>query len=173
MSKFDPMSLDFASFEMNLFDDVCSALPPNLVVHFRPKPVFLKWLGNYIGERFTVECGAGQCKFTEAMHGVGIKALAIEPRPAPGVAARCHNFLFPMTVQRSASFIKDAEVVIVARPDHSGWFADLCNLVPDRAELIYIGLEKNLDIDIPDDCGLELLYQGAGEDDENVWRVVL
>jgi hypothetical protein len=122
--------------------------------------------------RVTIEVGAGQCEFSKALSQLDVKIMAVEPRAAPEVAAACSNFLLPMQVERVAAVRKPGIVVVVARPDHSGWFAELAAMVSPESELIYIGLEKNLDLDIPEHFHRSpLMYLGAGADGEVVLRV--
>ena len=147
-------------------------LPPNLVTFFHPTDRFLEWLVDFVGDQFVIECGAGQCEFTKAMHKLGIKAMAIEPRPSDKVMAECYNFVFPVTVERAANVLaEDVSIVMAARPDHSGWFKKLLDLIHPESTLLYIGLERNLHIDIPD-SDIELLFEYAGEEGEHVYKVI-
>lgn len=146
-------------------------IPPNFVTHFEPKEEFLKQLAEYIGDQFVIEVGAGQCHFTQAMHRHKIKAMAIEPRPSDETRRRCMNFLYPMSINRSRSLLKEKSVVIVARPDHSGWVRTIPDYIHPESELFYIGLEKNLDVDIPEEWTLERVFSDVGEDGEHMWKV--
>ena len=148
-------------------------IPPNLVTFFEPTDEFLTQLAKYVGDQFVIEVGAGQCHFTQAMHGVGIKAMAIEARPSEETLRRCVNFLYPMPVQQSGALLREPAVVIAARPDHSGWFEELPGLLHEESELIYIGLERNLDRDIPEEFTLERLFWYVGRDGEHMWRVTV
>jgi len=147
-------------------------LSPNLVTFFKPTQAFLDWLVEFVGEEFVIECGAGQCEFTKAMHKLGIKAMAIEPRPSDEVMATCYNFVFPTSVERAENILReDKSIVIAARPDHSGWFQKLPDLIHPESMLLYIGLERNLHIDIPD-SDIPLLFENAGQEGENVYKVI-
>jgi hypothetical protein len=146
-------------------------MPPNLVTFFTPTEQFLEWLAEYVGDQFVIEVGAGQCHFTQAMHRYKIKAMAIEARPSDETRLRCANFLWPKPVEESEIVLNKKSVVIAARPDHSGWFELLPSLIHHESELIYIGLERNLDRDIPDHWSLDILYSDAGEEGEHMWRV--
>ena len=159
------MNLPFPDFDL---------IPPNVVVFFEPTDDFLDWLVEYVGDQFVIEVGAGKCEFTRAMHKLGIKAMAIEPRACSEVLKQCGNFLLPLSVQQAGIFLSDKlSIVIAARPDHSGWFAEVPELIHEDSELLYIGLEKKLDIDIPDWCVTEKMFEGAGRDGECVWRVTV
>jgi hypothetical protein len=146
-------------------------IPPNMVTFFRPTEEFLVWLAEYVGKQFVIEVGAGQCEFTQAMHRHQIKAMAIEARPSDETRRRCSNFLWVNLVQDSETVLKVKSIVIAARPDHSGWFQLLPEFIHPESELIYIGLERNLDTDIPQGWVLERLYNDAGEEGEHMWRV--
>ena len=156
-------------FDLSMFDLV--NLPPNMVTHFEPTDDFLGWFADHVAERFTIEVGAGQCKFSKALIQLGAKVLAVEPRPAPEVLKECSNFLLSLPIERVRIVRNPGIVVVVARPDHSGWFSDLADMVSPESELIYIGLEKNFDLDIPEHFRTDELYREAGLDGEVVLRV--
>lgn len=162
--------MTYAQRQQAMFDLVYSTIPPNLVTFFVPTKEFLEWLAEYVGDQFVIEVGAGQCHFTQAMHRHKIKAMAIEARPSDETLRRCCNFLFPKPVEESEIILNEKSIVIAARPDHSGWFESLPGLIHPESELVYIGLERNLDRDIPG-WTLERLYNNAGEDGEHMWRV--
>ena len=147
-------------------------MPPNTTTHFEPPASFLDWFAGYVGGRLTIEVGAGQCEFSKALYRRGVKVMAVEPRPSPEVARECSNFLLPMPVERVEAVRNHGIVVVVARPDHSGWFAELADMVSPESELIYIGLEENLALDIPIYLDRSpFLYRDAGGDGEVVLRV--
>jgi hypothetical protein len=152
--------------DLNMFN----LLPPNVVTHFEPYPQFCDWFADYAGERVTIEVGAGQCVFSKALVKRGVKLVAVEPRPNEEVHRECVNFLLPMPAQRVSLLREPDKLIVVARPDHSGWVSDLTYMIHPDSELIYIGLDKNLEIDLPR-SKLEELYTGAGEDGEVVFRV--
>jgi len=152
---------------LGLFD----FLPPNTVTHFEPTDAFLDWFVDHVAGRFTIEVGAGQCKFSKALIHRGVKVMAVEPRPTPEVSKECSNFLLPLQVSRAHLVRSPGIVVVVARPDHSGWFSELVHMVSPESELIYIGLEKNFDLDIPEHFYIDELYREAGLDGEVVMRV--
>jgi len=98
--------------------------------------------------------------------------MAVEPRATLEVVRECSNFLLPCRIEACTLVRGPGIVVVVARPDHSGWFAHLADMVSPESELIYIGLEKNLDLDIPEHLlRSPALYCGAGADGEVVVRV--
>lgn len=64
------------------------------------------------------------------------------------------------------------DLLIVARPNHSGWATEaLVTAVRDRAEAIYVGLEKNISVDL-DGLVIEKLREDVGGDGESAWRVL-
>lgn len=148
-----------------------ASLPPNTTTHFGPNSDFLDWFVSYVGGRFTIEASAGQCEFSKALVQLGVKVMAVEPRPAPEVLRECSNFLLPCRIQACTLVRNPGIVVVAARPDHSGWFADLAEMVSPESELIYIGLEENFDLDIPEHFCTDELYREAGSDGEVVLRV--
>jgi hypothetical protein len=148
-----------------------SSLPPNTTTHFEPNDDFLDWFASYVAGRFTIEAGAGQCEFSKALIQLGVKVMAVEPRPSPEVLRGSSNFLLPCRIQACTLVQNPGIVVVVARPDHSGWFAELADMVSPESELIYIGLDKNYDLDIPEHFCTDELFGVAGADGEVVLRV--
>lgn len=151
---------------MNIYD----LIPPNCTRHFRATPEFLQWWKDYVGDKPVFEVGAGCCDFTIQMHHLGIRAAAIEPRANDEVRDRCANFLFPADVYDAQVILQVPSIVVAARPDHSGWVGDVPDLIHKDSKFIYIGLEKNIQIDL--DRDYHTLYTGAGEDGEVVIHVL-
>jgi hypothetical protein len=145
-------------------------LPPNFTTHFEPLTPFLEWWAEYVNGRIVYDCGAGCCGFTKAMHERGLKALAIEPRANYSVRQECASFLYPTSIYKCKLLSTTPGVVVTARPDHSGWIRDIPSLIHPDSEYIYIGLQDNFNIDLYD-WDYEVLYQGAGEDDEWVLKI--
>jgi hypothetical protein len=155
--------------DLNLLD----LLPPNCVTHFYPRAGFCNRLVDHINGRITIEVGAGQCKFAKMLASRGVKILAVEPRATNEVRKECMNFLLPRTAENVPLLKQSGLVVLVARPDHSGWLRDIFPLIHKESEFIYIGLEENLHLDIPRHVELECLCKGAGEDNESAWILKL
>lgn len=156
-------------FDLNVFDLV--DFPPNMVTHFEPTDDFLDWFVDHVEGRFTIEAGAGQCGFSKALVQRGVKVMAIEPRATPEVRRECANFLLPSPVDQVSLVRNPGIVIVAARPDHSGWFFELAHLISPESELIYIGLERNFELDIPEHFHTDELYRDAGPDGEVVLRV--
>ena len=71
----------------------------------------------------------------------------------------------------NASILKSTKgIVIAARPDHSGWFNNLDDLIHGESCIYYVGLEKNLNTDVSNE--VELIKENVGEDGENLWKVI-
>jgi len=158
---------------LDLLDvDLFAGMPPNMTTHFEPTPEFLDWFASKLQQDHVFEVGAGQCKFSEALIERGVRVMAIEPRVSDETMRRCANFVLPMAMQKVTVIRECPVVIVVARPDHSGWFKILLDIAHAQSRIIYIGLDENLLIDIPDTVTLKTLYVNAGEDDENVYEVI-
>lgn len=157
-------------YPTELMDQMLTALPPNFVQHFEPTPEFMEWWAKYVGDQFVFELGAGMCDFTKLMHDGGLKVLAIEPRANDAVRRECISCLLPLPIGRAKVLSETPAVVVVARPDHSGWVETIPDHIHDDSEFIYIGLPENFDRDLGD-WDREVLYRGAGADDEQVLRI--
>lgn len=141
-------------------------LPPNWTRHFYANDAFLDWWVSYVGDKMVFEVGAGCCDFAKAMIDRKIKVMAIEPRPNPDIARECASFLLPLSVYRIPLMATYPGIVVVARPDHSGWVYSIPSLIHPDSLFIYIGLEKNFHIDL--DSDYQILYSDAGDDGEKV-----
>lgn len=152
--------------------DCLSLLPPNMVTHFEPHPHFCDRFAEHVGDRVVIEVGAGQCLFAKRLASRGVKIIAVEPRASEETREECHNFLLPMRAEQVSLIREPGHVVVAARPDHSGWFTALIREIHPESELIYIGLEDNVHVDIPDEIETEDLYTKAGADGEVVLRLL-
>jgi len=156
----DPLDLDM--FEL---------MPPNMTTHFKPAGGFLDWFLYTFQNDMIFEVGAGQCEFAAFLYTRGMKVLAIEPRPNDKVVRQCASFLLPIAMQKATVLRDCPAVVVVARPDHSGWVEKLLDIVHPQSRIVYIGLPENVDRDLPG-RQLSKLYVNAGEDDEIVYEVI-
>lgn len=157
-------------YPTELMDEMLTSLPPNFVQHFEPTPEFMTWWVKYVGDQFVFELGAGMCDFTKLMHDNGIKVLAIEPRANDAVRRECMSCLLPLSIGRAKVLSETPAIVVVARPDHSGWVETIPDHIHHGSEFIYIGLPENFAQDIG--CyGWEVLYRDAGADGEQVLRI--
>lgn len=157
-------------YPTELMDDMITLLAPNFVQHFEPTPKFMTWWVKYVGDQFVFELGAGMCDFTKLMHDGGLKVLAIEPRANDAVRRECISCLLPLSIGRATVLAKTPAIVVVARPDHSGWVETIPSLLHPDSEFIYIGLSENFARDLG--CwDWEVLYQDAGADGEQVLRI--
>ena len=78
--------------------------------------------------------------------------------------------LLPLPISRAVCLGERQAIVVVARPDHSGWVETIPQHIHEDSEFIYIGLPENFDRDLGD-WDREVLYRGAGADDEQVLRI--
>ncbi len=113
---------------------------------FEPTDTYLAWLKKYADGRPVVELGCGDGYFTFRMRELGIKAMGIDPFKEaeyldptsfmPICASRCH-----MLTEHPC-------LLIAARPDHSGWVTNVPFQMHKDAELLYIGLQRNVENDL-------------------------
>lgn len=157
-------------YPTELTDKILSSLPPNFVQHFEPTPDFMVWWVKYVGDQFVFELGAGMCNFTKLMHTSGLKVLAIEPRANDAVRQECISCLLPLPIGRATVLGQTPAIVVVARPDHTGWVETIPSLLHIGSEFIYIGLPENFDQDLGY-WDWKTLYEYAGADGEHVLRI--
>lgn len=143
-----------------------SLLPPNVTQHFHPTEQFLQWWKDYCGDNLVFELGAGRCAFAKAATDLGVKTIAIEPRVSDDVLMAFHNFVLPLPFERANFLSEKPSIVVVARPDHSGWVQTIPDYIHPESQLIYIGLSQNFNLDF--DWNFKVLYNNAGHDGEKV-----
>lgn len=108
--------------------------------------------------------GRGLLAATLALAGLEVSAIDILRRPTQE---------YPVTICDAATWgYEGRPVVWVARPCHDGWISDAFDraLSMDAMDLIYIGLERNVESDL-EDWSHELMWQNVGEKGEHAWRV--
>lgn len=115
---------------------------------FEPGDSFFSWFVEYLKGRPVVEIGCGNCRMIRRMHYYGIKAMGIDPvfdvRHHPDLSSACLN----QTGQECRAIrTKQSMVVLFCRPCHNGFVQETCKKVGPNAEIIYISLPKNVDVD--------------------------
>jgi len=140
--------------------------------HFRPKDKFVEWLKDYSQDQRVVELGAGALSFSAILHKEGLPVIAVEPRA--DLTQGLNPFhVMPMLAQQAVQVLP-GELYIAARPDHSGWVSDTIYYMSEGSRFLYVGLEKNLECDLPEDeFNRELVYEEAGEEGEKAWKINL
>jgi len=136
--------------------------------HFSPTPEFADWLTCYSDGRVTIEAGCGNCDLLRAIRKRGCKAIGVDPyRETPGDLV---SGFMPVHIENFSLARKPNILIVVARPDHSGWFGEMFDLIHSSSEVLYIGLEKNLETDIPESANIVPL-NSPGLKSDKVWQV--
>lgn len=143
-------------------------------VHFRPNYKFLEKVATWTNP--LLEMGAGTGFTVKAMQEYGKKANI-------GHMENCRGFDLHQREAYDIDMIHCMDAldfphyhynftILVCRPDHSGWFEELYNKFESGEEsckrLVYVGLESNLDIDLPYNAldKISGAVKGVGEADE-------
>ena len=113
---------------------------------FEPTDAYLDWLKKYADGRPVVELGCGDGYLTFRMREIGIKAMGIDPFNEAEYLD-CTSFM-PIGASQCGIVINHACLLIAARPDHSGWVTNVPFQMHQHAELLYIGLPRNVDNDL-------------------------
>jgi len=149
---------------------------PNLTRHFHHQPDFPHWLSQLAGKRPIWEYGAGMLNFSSALskiHAPGV--VAVEPRVPDDCKERAREkfALFPMFAHETFRVLHKDLLVVVCRPDHSGWVEEVMEKCGQLGiEFIYVGLPKNVDVDIDSEkFAITALESNCGEDGELAYRV--
>jgi len=107
---------------------------------FSPTKTFIDWLVQYKGNRTIVEAGCGSAPIARRTKGViPIDLYYQHDQPAETLLLDATTFHY-----------NSKYLVVLARPCHSDWTHKLIEKTNrDGAEVLYVGLEKNLEYDIP------------------------
>ena len=111
---------------------------------------FMAWLLTYVSNRIVVDAGCGRDpELTRYLKKNCVSALGCDPW-----LEYCDDLIscaVPLEFEKIWPRIVKADkpiVVVTARPDHSGWVNNIFDMLRIGDEWLYLGLEKNIDIDI-------------------------
>jgi len=141
-----------------------------LTVFFEPTDVFLTWLADEVGTDVLVEVGIGTGHAFRKFKERGIRCIGIEPRFDVIKNSDLSNCVFRSTVENTKAVLF-GQYVLFARPSHNDFVqptVERLALEKPEVKIIYVGLEKNFEIDF--DCGYEVIMKDVGKDGEvAVW----
>lgn len=136
---------------------------------FKPTTLFADWLLDYARDRIVYDCGCGDGVLLSMLVARKCKAIGVEPFWAGRVTRSAINLpVMPVTVQRCRLLRTHRGLILIARPDHSGWCEWLCHHAHPDSEVLYIGKPENTDVDLPDwgldvvdapECAEEVVYR--------------
>ncbi len=134
---------------------------------FSPTPKFWTWLEQQEWLRWQKfwDIGAGMGHLTEAMVKSGRECVGVDKyaRPSQSPLVRIED-------ATQLNYGPD-DCLIIARPCHGEFVGGVLCHAAGQAEVLYIGLERNIDLDL-DGWHHELLIEDAGEEGEAVYRVL-
>ena len=118
---------------------------------FNPNKNFYKFMQQF-KDRILIDAGAGIGHVTGALIDRGYKIVAIDLYPP--ISMRCPGKIKPLIQMFDATRFPypEGSIVLIIRPCHSDWILQTAKYAWDRkARVIYIGLQKNVEIDFYDD----------------------
>jgi hypothetical protein len=123
--------------------------------------------------RMIVDCGCGDGDLVRELRAKDITAMGVDHRYEllnESIPADLFNAILPICIEDSA-LIKDKQcVLIVCRPCHSGFPANINEFRADDVPFYYIGFEKNLEDDLHG-APCTLIKENVGEENEHIWEV--
>jgi len=141
---------------------------------FVPNENFKAWLSTCVHLRYhpVLDIGAGSGLMTKTLQdeGFACTGLDIMRRPEP------HTMIQVVQDETIVQLVKDCTEntsIFIARPCHSGFaerFFKLHLKFCNRLFAYYIGLEKNVELDLPD-MSYEIVARDVGESGEHVYQV--
>lgn len=117
---------------------------------FQPTEEFLDWLAARAAGRMVIDVGCGECHIVRALAKRNVKVFGIDPNFTHTIGnldlASC---VIPLEAQ---DFFErnqpENALVLFCRPSHSGWVAQVIDLLPVDAEMLYISRPENVETDI-------------------------
>lgn len=130
---------------------------------FTPTPVFWDAIKPYQDTMF-LDAGCGSGDLVNELIDNGFKAIGCDINMRDGV----NDYGRTIQLVNATSFpLTKGMTVLTCRPDHSGWCEPLLErAVKFNCTFIYIGLERNLDLDLSSDVNYEIIARDVGEDGE-------
>lgn len=142
-----------------------------MLTFFEPSDEFMVWLKRHVGDRVVYDIGSGEAHLLKLMLAAGVKAVGIEPHWDLKDAYDPLLPVLPMHAHRCNALRTHAGVIVIARPDHSGWVDGVVRNAHPDSEVLYISKPCNVRVDLDlDDFGVEELTTPEC-DVERVYRV--
>ena len=133
---------------------------------FRPTATFLAWAARTAAGRtvYDVGAGAGHVAAALAVRGVRVVALDIMPSEEP---------VHPILRADAGTFpYERGSVVMLCRPCHGDFpWRTIAQAARCGAAVWYVGLDKNVKVDLPRPAEFVMVMAGAGESGECVWSM--
>lgn len=111
------------------------------------------------------DCGAGMGALTVGMNAVARECVGLDMNTRFGQSPMIE------TADVNDRHFTPDDCLLIARPSHGSWIDTLLRHNVGTAEVLYIGLEKNLEQDLHGFYH-EIIARDVGEDGENVHRVL-
>lgn len=143
------------------------------MIFFRPDAQFISIIKAYAKQRSVIDCGAGECLFEKMYAATGGSVLSLELLPqdvdTPALMMDCKDFEF-----------NHRTLPIFIRPCHNGFVHEtILRHLHVVDSFLYVGLEKNLTVDLPGDCAdgegyviKHLHPEWEGPEGERIYQIV-
>ncbi len=116
---------------------------------FVPTVEFVESLKQYAGRRVVLEVGTGDGHLLKAMLDAGMEAYGCDAFKLPDQLTDAQfGRWFPSKAEDWALLKDMAALVVVARPCHGGFVRSVIEAMSPESELLYIGLERNVQADL-------------------------
>jgi hypothetical protein len=147
------------------------------MIFFRPTKDFITWLKKYAGNRVVVDIGCGEGCLLHAMLEADIPCFGIDPYE-PIVHDPDRDFETPEEIimpefgEHSEIIKRPEALLIIARPCHDGFPTRVIENKGKDVELLYIGKQENIELDLDEEIKYkQLLVPSAGDENEIVLSI--
>lgn len=126
------------------------------MIFFEPTPQFITWLVKHADKRVIYDCGSGEAHLLKLLIASRQRVIGIEPYWDIKEAYDPQLPVIPMCVQETSMLRKHTGLIVIARPDHSGWVEWIVENAHPESEILYISKPSNLEVDLPNSKYLQL-----------------
>lgn len=152
-----------------------------MITFLEPQDDWVRWLIDHAAGRLIVDVGCGNGQLTRAIVEAGYdgvigldmywdfeRVLNMSPEDRERFATKYAPFEAPCELTRAPDLL-----LVMARPSHGGWVGDVIRAADPTAEVLYVSMPHNVDVDLwADDLRVEPVSTPApGLDEERVYRV--
>lgn len=143
---------------------------------FKPNQLFFDWIKGEFNRRKRpiVDCGCGYGHLVRELSAAQLPTIGIDPRYAifnEQVPEDLIGRILPMEAEHCSMVKQDELILLTCRPCHSGFPQYINNSRSSKSVFYYIGLEKNVDLDLGDCDRKQITDSPVGEDGEHIWQV--
>lgn len=141
------------------------------MVFFQPSEAFVDWLIWRARDAIIADVGCGDGQLLKALVRKGAKSYGIDPFWVHKDGFDPLLPVFPKMAQEVELLHTHPSLIVMARPDHSGWVRDVVEVAHVQSQILYITKPENVEreVDLPKKWLTRVRAPKCQE--EEVWQV--